>query len=207
MTDPTITGFFRKPRRNCQRGLVPRRIARRTRRRGPFRVRADDTDIEAPRGGRRRRAMANAPRLGKFRINALAADKVPGREASAFRDGSARFEPSPRAALRPKDVRDARHSPSAAGRRVGADDAPFSSAVHRHAGRRGGQYRAAIGDAGDRPRNRHRRSVDGDGLYLVGGIVGAARSFLGAQERRPWAQAADPDGRRRVHRLDGAVRS
>jgi hypothetical protein len=38
MIEPTITGFFRKPRRNCQRGLGLRRAERRTRRREPLRV-------------------------------------------------------------------------------------------------------------------------------------------------------------------------
>jgi hypothetical protein len=38
MIDPTITGFLRKPRRNCQRGLGDRRSARRAVRRGPFNV-------------------------------------------------------------------------------------------------------------------------------------------------------------------------
>src|SRR3990170_2623283 len=86
MTDPTITGFFRKPRRNCQRGLAPRCAARRTNRRGPLSVRADDTDMEAPRGG-------EAASTGKCTATWQVWDRRVGRaidagarEASAFRD-------------------------------------------------------------------------------------------------------------------------
>src|SRR4051794_35969826 len=50
ITDPTITGFFRKPRRNCQRGLGERRSCRRCRRRGLFIVRADEDGMKAPLG-------------------------------------------------------------------------------------------------------------------------------------------------------------
>src|SRR4029079_1190938 len=36
MTEPPITGFLRKPRRNCHFGLGERRSERRARRLGPF---------------------------------------------------------------------------------------------------------------------------------------------------------------------------
>src|SRR5437870_12224202 len=64
MIDPTITGCFRKPRRNCQCGLTLRRADLRTIRRGPFRVRAVDGGIGAPRA-KAAGSVANAPRLGK----------------------------------------------------------------------------------------------------------------------------------------------
>ena len=45
MIEPTITGCFRKPRRNCHCGLRARRSRRRLRRRGPFSVRAVEIGI------------------------------------------------------------------------------------------------------------------------------------------------------------------
>src|SRR6476661_1963828 len=66
MTDPTITGFLRKPRRNCQRGLGERRSCRRWRRRGLFMVRADEVGMKYPLV-RRSRALANATSVCKVR--------------------------------------------------------------------------------------------------------------------------------------------
>ena len=83
----------------------------------------------------------------------------------------------------------------------------FPAALRRDAGRRGGQYRAAIGDAGDRAGDRHRRFLGRHRLHLVGGAVGAAGALLGGKKRPPRAQGADPDGHRRLHRLDAAVRA
>jgi hypothetical protein len=50
MIEPTITGFLRKPRRNCQRGLGERRSRRRARRRGAFIVRAEEDGMNTPLG-------------------------------------------------------------------------------------------------------------------------------------------------------------
>ena len=91
-------------------------------------------------------------------------------------------------------------------RRDGADDPAFPAALRGDAGRRGGQYRAAVGHAGDRARDRDRRFLGGHRLHLVGGAVGAAGALLGGKERPPRPQGADRHGRRRLHRLDDPVR-
>ena len=180
MTDPTITGFFRKPRRNCHCGLFARWATRRTKRRGPFSVRADETVIETPEGTSRGIALAKASGVGKF-------------PRPAFAHGPALLKPGDAfACLAPGD------------RRHGDVDPELPASVHGHAGRGGGQYGAAIGDAGDRARDRHRRFLGGGRLHLVGGIVGRTGALLGAQERPSWPQAADPAWPRRLHRLDDA---
>src|SRR6476619_6808353 len=85
MTEPTITGFFRKPRRNCQRGLGERR-SRRARRFGPLIVRAEEGGMNAPTGQGRRGALANAPRLCKVRTHYRPLHLPQFCEALQFRD-------------------------------------------------------------------------------------------------------------------------
>src|SRR5215218_1335738 len=137
MTDPTITGFFRKPRRNCHCGLFARWATRRTKRRGPFSVRADETVIDAPAGSSRRIALAKAWPVGKF-------------PATAFTHGPALLK------------RDDAFACIAPGDRRHGDVGPeFPAPVHGHAGRGRGQYGAAVSDAGDRAGDRHRRFVGG----------------------------------------------
>ena len=93
------------------------------------------------------------------------------------------------------------------GCRKRADHARFHAAVRRHAGRRGGQYRAPLGHAGDRAGDGDRRLVRRRRLHLVGRAVGRAGAVLGADERPPRAQDPDPARRRRVRRLDDPVRA
>jgi hypothetical protein len=50
MIEPTITGFFKKPRKNCHCGLGERRSRLRSSRRGLFSVRADEFGMDAPSG-------------------------------------------------------------------------------------------------------------------------------------------------------------
>ena len=185
MTEPTITGFFRKPRRNCQCGLR-RAATRRTKRRGPFSVRADETVIDAPKGAKGR-ALAKAPGLASSRAR-LAHTARTGIFATVMRSRA--------------EALGARGSLGTA-----MSTTPLPAALCGDAGRGGGQYGAAVGHAGDRAGDRHRRFLGGGRLHLVGGPVGRAGALLGAQERPSWPQGADPAGRRRLHRLDAAVRA
>ena len=66
MIEPTITGFLRKPRRNCQRGLGERRSRRRSSRLWPLNGRADEIGIEAPLAAGRAGALANDARHCKL---------------------------------------------------------------------------------------------------------------------------------------------
>src|SRR5688572_17707970 len=182
MTEPTITGFFRKPRRNCHCGLFARCATRRTKRRGPLSVRADETVIESPEGSSKGNALAKALGVGKFPRAFFTHGPALLKRDDAF------------AAIAPGD------------RRHGDVDPQFPAPVHGHAGRGGGQYGAAVGDAGDRPGDRHRRFLGGGRLHLVGGAVGGLGALLGAQERPPRPQTAHPPRAWRLYRLDDPVR-
>ena len=91
-------------------------------------------------------------------------------------------------------------------RRDRADLCSFPAAVCGDARRRGWQYGAAIGDAGDRPRDRDQGFLRRHRLHLVGGAVGAARALLGGEERPSRPENADHDGRQRLRRFDDPVR-
>ena len=66
MTDPTITGFLMKPRRNCHLGLIARCATRDTKRRGPLSVRADEMVMKSPAGRKERPSRwQKRDRLGK----------------------------------------------------------------------------------------------------------------------------------------------
>ena len=67
-------------------------------------------------------------------------------------------------------------------------NAAFPAAFFGDAGGVVGKYRAAIRDAGDRPRDRDCRFLGGDRLHLVGGIVGRGWRLTG--RRRATATAA-----------------
>ena len=95
----------------------------------------------------------------------------------------------------------------AAGRHDRAHANAFPAALRGDAGRRVGQYRAAVGDAGDRPRDRDFRFLGRRRLHLVGGPLGGARSLLGREERPSRPQGADAAGPYRIHRFDDAVRN
>ena len=86
----------------------------------------------------------------------------------------------------------------------GADQHPFPTALLRDARRVLRQHGAAIGDAGDRPRDRDPGFLRRHCLHLVGGAVGAARALLGRKERSSRPQDADHDGRQRLHPVDDA---
>ena len=66
----------------------------------------------------------------------------------------------------------------------------FPAAVRGDAGRRGGQYGDAVGDAGDRPRDRHRRFLGRGRLHLSAVLWVLMAPYLGARRATTTAASA-----------------
>src|SRR6478609_6749778 len=166
ITDPTMTGCFRKPRRNCHRGLLRPRPARNWWRRWPFKwltrlaFKAGSNDMKDGCVRKRRSAWQ-----GKWTAIAHALASI------CLRNAPSSYPP--------------------ARCRQRADEKALPPPLCRHARRRGGQYRAPVGHARDRPRNRYLRLLGHGFLYLVRGPLGGARPFLGEEKRPAWPQEAD----------------
>src|SRR5437763_7322849 len=203
MIEPTITGFLMKPRRNCQCGLGDRRSRLRWSRRGLFSVRAEEGGMNAPLRGQSRPVRWQM-RLRLARFPNVTSDRAL-RHASANRTiiATKRFliAVTLRMQSRGFDRAQSRR------RRDRAGSGSFPAALCGDARRCGWQYGAAVGDAGDRPRDRDQGFLRRHRLHLVGGAVGVGRALLGGEERPQRPQDADHHGRQRLRGVDGPVRN
>src|SRR4051812_20025437 len=180
MTEPTITGCLRKPRRKCHSGPPPPR-------------RANARDLCACSPGKVM-LMSRGKIVGSVGCVGKSARRWQGRRGGPSQ--------KPLARRRQNLSREKRHGrfPTRFATRA------FRSAVRGDAGRRLGQYGDAVADAGDRARAQDRRFMGGGRVQPLGGSLGRRRAALGAAGGPARAAGADAARPLRLHRLDAGLR-